>query len=128
MGQRSPFSGSDSAPIRTASTDIDNILDELITYVKRFKCPFELDFPTNTEDGLILLNNEKNRPFIDQLRRFDGLRTRLAEIQTHDDEQLEAKRRATNVAIGRALFRMKEHQLKLYHQYTEANVHRPGRI
>ncbi|CAE6468610.1 hypothetical protein ACGC1H_004181 [Rhizoctonia solani] len=116
MDKRSPF----LTPIQTASTDIDNILCELITHVKKFKCPSELDFLKGTQNGLLLLNSEKNRPFINQLRKFDGLRTRLAKVQTHGNEQLEAKRRATDMAIRRALFRMKEYQLKLYDKYTEA--------
>ncbi|KDN34555.1 hypothetical protein RSAG8_12358, partial [Rhizoctonia solani AG-8 WAC10335] len=73
----------------------------------------KLDFSASIEDALVLKNNESNRPFINQLRRLDGLRTRLAEIQTHDDAQLEDKHRVTGVAIERALQRMKEHQLKL---------------
>ncbi|CUA77665.1 hypothetical protein RSOLAG22IIIB_12758 [Rhizoctonia solani] len=119
MNQYSP--DFDFTPIQTASADIDNILYELVDYVKKFKCPPELDFYTNTKDGLVLLNNEKNRPFIDQLRKFAGLWTRLARVQTYGCEELEDKHMATATAIERALFRMKEYQLRLYDECTGAH-------
>ncbi|CAE6445668.1 unnamed protein product [Rhizoctonia solani] len=98
----------------TISEDIDNILRELVACVQRFRCPSELDFPPNTQNALVILNSEKNKPFINQLRRLNGLRTKLAQIQPLEDKQLETKQRATGQAIGRALLRMKEHQEKLY--------------
>ncbi|CAE6390473.1 unnamed protein product [Rhizoctonia solani] len=65
------------------------------------------------EDPFVLKDNEKNKPFINQLRGIDELRARLADIQTHGNAQLIDKHRATGAAIERALQRMKEHQLKL---------------
>ncbi|KAG8686710.1 hypothetical protein FRC11_008498 [Ceratobasidium sp. 423] len=105
--------------IVAASATIDDILCELVTCVKNFKCPIELDFPTNTVNTWALLNTEKNKPFIDQLRKLDEFRTRLAEIPTYNDARLKEKHKNTGAAIGRALTRMKEHQLKLHNKFAE---------
>ncbi|KAG8726835.1 hypothetical protein FRC11_014377, partial [Ceratobasidium sp. 423] len=105
--------------IVAASATIDDILCELVTCVKNFKCPIELDFPTNTVNTWTLLNTEKNKPFIDQLRKLDEFRTRLAEIPTYNDARLKEKHKNTGAAIGRALMRMKEHQLKLHNKFAE---------
>ncbi|KAH7318014.1 hypothetical protein B0J17DRAFT_711124 [Rhizoctonia solani] len=117
MGQLSP--SFDPAPISVASTDIDTVIHDLINCVKKFKCPADLDFLANQANGLLLVNNAKNKPFIIQLRKIDRLRTRLAKIPTYDDERLEAKHKAASTAIGRTLYRMKEYQLKLYDRYAE---------
>ncbi|CAE6420245.1 unnamed protein product [Rhizoctonia solani] len=113
----------DSSTIPTASKAMDSIVMDLVTCVKRFRCPSKLDFSAKIEDPMILLNNDTNKPFIEQLRKLGELRTRLARIQTHDDEYLEAKHKAAGVAIGRALFRMKEYQLKAYERYAETHIY-----
>ncbi|KAG8709733.1 hypothetical protein FRC11_005258 [Ceratobasidium sp. 423] len=110
MGQRSQLSDSAAA----ASTEIDNVLFKLVASVKEFRCPSDLDFPSGNANALILLNTDKNKAFINQLRKLNELRTGLAKVSTHGDKQLEVKHRATNQAIGRALLKMKEYQLSLH--------------
>ncbi|CAE6385198.1 unnamed protein product [Rhizoctonia solani] len=106
---------SKSLPLSAPDLDaVDNILYELITSVKQYKSPSELDFSPNGENPMHLLINEKNNPFLDQLRKLDDLRTQLAKISTQGNEKLEDKHKLTNMAIERALYRMKEHQLELY--------------
>ncbi|CAE6489405.1 unnamed protein product [Rhizoctonia solani] len=112
----------EEASIREAHIALDSILFELVACVKEFRSPSQLDFSASIEDALILRNNEANKPFIDQLRRFDGFRARLGEIKTHDDMQLEDKHRAIGMAIGRAIQRMKEHQLKLRDEQLARSV------
>ncbi|CAE6445004.1 unnamed protein product [Rhizoctonia solani] len=112
-----PGTDDESVSIRETQLALDSIICELVVRVKEFKCPLELDFSSSIEDHLVLKDNEKNKPFINQLRVLDGLRKRLAKIQTHENEQLEAKRRTTSAAIERTLQRMKEHQLKLRENY-----------
>ncbi|KAH7344123.1 hypothetical protein B0J17DRAFT_765245 [Rhizoctonia solani] len=103
--------------ILAASAAMDSVLYELVICVKEFKCPSELDFSVNTGSPLILANVEKNKAFINQLRKLDGLRTRLAGIPTHGDALLMDKHKAAGAAIGRTLQRMKERQLKLYENF-----------
>ncbi|KEP49737.1 hypothetical protein V565_094190 [Rhizoctonia solani 123E] len=114
----------DSTRITAASTVVNGIILRLVDYVKEFKAPSELEFSATTkEQPLALADNEKNRPFIDQLCKIAGLRSELAAIPTHGDETLEDKVQITAVAIGRALEWMKEHQLKLYEQFATAFDH-----
>ncbi|CAE7208660.1 unnamed protein product [Rhizoctonia solani] len=105
----------EQAPIVAANAAIDAIIRDLITSVKSFKQPSELDFSGTPEDApLVLAKNDQNRPFIDQLCKLARLRNELAEIPTHGDSKLEGKHRAAGEAIERAIKRMKEHQLMLY--------------
>ncbi|KAH7344133.1 hypothetical protein B0J17DRAFT_625698 [Rhizoctonia solani] len=104
----------ENTPILAASAAMDSVLCELVTCVKEFKCPPELDFSVNTGSPLILANVEKNKAFINQLRKLDGLRTRLAGIPTHGDALLMDKHKATGAAIGRAFQKMKNDQLSLH--------------
>ncbi|KAG8707616.1 hypothetical protein FRC11_007303 [Ceratobasidium sp. 423] len=124
MGQPSLPDSTVNAPIDI--NGIDHILRELVTCVEKFKCPPELDFPPNNQNPLILLNNEKNKPFLNQLRKLNGLRAKWDQIPKQRNEQLEAKRTATGLAIGRALLRMKEYQQRLHAKYAkaQAQVHR----
>ncbi|CAE6520967.1 unnamed protein product, partial [Rhizoctonia solani] len=103
-----------------SSAAINSVLCDLVTCVKEFKCPSKLGFPANAESPWILPNNKENRPFMNQLRKLNGLRIRLAEIPTHDNALLVEKHKAVGAAIGRALQRMKEHQLKLYENFKAA--------
>ncbi|EUC60923.1 hypothetical protein RSOL_376390 [Rhizoctonia solani AG-3 Rhs1AP] len=114
----------DSSGITAASATIDGIIQDLVRCVKEFKAPSELDFSATTkEQPLALTDNEKNRPFINQLCKLAGLRNELAAIPTHGDKTLEDKVQKTEMAIDRALERMKEHQLKLYEQFDTAFDH-----
>ncbi|KAG8682322.1 hypothetical protein FRC11_015032 [Ceratobasidium sp. 423] len=101
-----------------ALSDISIVLNDCLG---NFEYPSELDFPTNTDNKLVLLNTEKNKPFLNQLRKLDGLRTKWAEIPTHGNEKLEKQRRAIGVRIGGALQKMKEHQLKLQEKHETAS-------
>ncbi|KAG8754724.1 hypothetical protein FRC11_006501 [Ceratobasidium sp. 423] len=101
-------------PIVAASKAMDDILSDLVTGTTQFKLPSELDFPANTGDNMALPYTEKNIPFIDQLRKLDGLRIRLDEIPTHGKVWLEDKNKYTNEAIGRAVQRMKGHHIRLH--------------
>ncbi|KAH7344142.1 hypothetical protein B0J17DRAFT_703853 [Rhizoctonia solani] len=113
VNQHSPVDEKTPIQITQSALEVERIICELVTCVKKFKCPLELDFSESIENPLILVNNEKNKPFINQLRNLDGLRTRLAKIPTHDDAQLQSKHKIAGTAIGQTLQRMKEHQLKL---------------
>ncbi|KAG8698441.1 hypothetical protein FRC11_014421, partial [Ceratobasidium sp. 423] len=100
------------------SAAIGDILRELFVCVKAFKCPSELDFSFNPKNNaMILASTEPNKPFINQLRKLHGLQSRLSEIPTSDNEQLENKHRVTEAAIAQALQRMKEQQLKLHEKF-----------
>ncbi|KDN34647.1 hypothetical protein RSAG8_12272, partial [Rhizoctonia solani AG-8 WAC10335] len=105
----------EDTPVEAANAAIDSIFHDLVTCVKSFKCPSELDFSATTEEKpLLLINNDKNKSFINQLRNLNDLQTKLAEIPTHGDEQLREKYRAASVAIEQALQITPEHQFKLY--------------
>ncbi|EUC60932.1 hypothetical protein RSOL_377390, partial [Rhizoctonia solani AG-3 Rhs1AP] len=111
----------ESANITAANAAIDDIIHRLVVCVKAFKHPSGLDFSATTEEQpLALADNDKNRPFINQLYKLAGLQNELAVIPTHGDKMLEDKVRKTEMPIRRALERMKEHQLKLYKQYATA--------
>ncbi|KAJ1308342.1 hypothetical protein OPQ81_004052 [Rhizoctonia solani] len=104
-------------PIFADLNKVNNITHTLITYVKEFKCPSELDFSVNTGSPLILANVTMNKSFIQQLRKLDGLRSNLADTPTYGNEDIEAKQRIVSMSIRRALGRMKEKQLELYQQF-----------
>ncbi|CAE6380819.1 unnamed protein product [Rhizoctonia solani] len=93
-----------------ASAAIDIVLCDLMTCIKNFKPPSELVFAGSI---MVLAKVEENRPFIDQLCNYQVLWKRLTEVPTHGDEKLEDKRDATRATISRALFMMKEYQVKL---------------
>ncbi|KEP49736.1 hypothetical protein V565_094180 [Rhizoctonia solani 123E] len=114
----------DSTRTTAANAAITDIIHRLVVCVKGFKPTSELDFSATTEEQpLALVDNEKNRPFINQLRKLAGLRNELAAILTHGDKTLEDKVRNVEMSIRRALERMKEHQLKLYEQFTSQFDH-----
>ncbi|CUA77170.1 hypothetical protein RSOLAG22IIIB_06544 [Rhizoctonia solani] len=97
-------------PKIAASAAIDTVLCDLITCTKNFKAPSSLVFAGSI---MQLAKVEENRPFIDQLGKYQKLAQRLAKIPTHGDEQLKDKHAATRAAISRALSRMKGHQIQL---------------
>ncbi|CAE6444980.1 hypothetical protein ACGC1H_001019 [Rhizoctonia solani] len=110
----------ENTPIVAASSTMDTVLISLTACLRNFKWPSELDFSMNTGSPLVLANTEKNKTFIHQFQKLDWLRGELNKIPTHGDKKLEGKHKATGAAIGKALRRMKEHQLKLYKKFTEA--------
>jgi hypothetical protein len=104
-----------SAPAPDA---VDKILYELIACVKQFKSPSELDFCPEGDNPMYLLNNERNRSFLNQLCKLDGLRSALVKVSTQGDARLEEKQKLTKMAIERALCKMKEYQLELYRKVS----------
>ncbi|CAE6423569.1 unnamed protein product [Rhizoctonia solani] len=106
--------------VKAAGAALDNVYSVLTSCIKKFKYPSELDFPANAESPLLFIDNGKSQLFIDQLCTLDKLRTMLARIRTHGNEQLENKHRTISVAIGQEFQRMKDHQLKLWEKFEEA--------
>ncbi|KEP45250.1 hypothetical protein V565_297250 [Rhizoctonia solani 123E] len=82
---------------------LDSVYDDLVietnVYIKSFVYPRELDFAENSEDGMVLANTEKNKPFIDQLRTLDSFRVQLGNIPEYDNEQLTIKRETIGEVI-----------------------------
>ncbi|KAJ1299875.1 hypothetical protein OPQ81_002669 [Rhizoctonia solani] len=111
----------ENAHIIAASEAIDCVIRDLVTCVKMFKCPDRLDFPASSDNPLLLVQSETNTSFINQLRRLGELRTRLAEIQTHEDRSLEEKHKAAGKAIGKALQGMKGWQMELYNKFRSTS-------
>ncbi|CAE6473693.1 unnamed protein product [Rhizoctonia solani] len=109
------------APLDALSVDINAILYALVTFIKLFKCPTHLYFCLNVKDPLQLVNNDTNRPFINQLCKIKALRTKLAGIPTYGDAKLKKQHRAVGMAIERALQSMQKHQLILYERFRESN-------
>ncbi|CAE6390363.1 unnamed protein product [Rhizoctonia solani] len=109
-----------NTPIVAASSAMDTVLISLTACLRNFKWPSELDFSVNTGSPLILANTEKNKAFIHQFHNLDRLWDELNKIPTHGDKKLEGKHKATGTTIGKALQRMKEHQLRLYKKFTDA--------
>ncbi|EUC60913.1 hypothetical protein RSOL_375780 [Rhizoctonia solani AG-3 Rhs1AP] len=123
LGRASLPSLFDSTRIITHDEVIDGVIRNLVGCVKEFKAPAELDFSATTnEHPLALADKETNRPFINQLCKLAELRNELAKTPTHGDIMLEVKLRKTDTTIGRALERMKEHQLKLYDEFNKSTV------
>ncbi|CAE6471203.1 unnamed protein product [Rhizoctonia solani] len=96
----------------------DDLVIHIQICIKGFVYPCELDFPENSEGGLVLSNTKKNRPFIDQLRTLGSFRVQLGNIPEYDNEQLKGKREAISEVIQRNLHRMKKHQLSLYYRWA----------
>ncbi|KDN38915.1 hypothetical protein RSAG8_09196, partial [Rhizoctonia solani AG-8 WAC10335] len=103
-------------------SSLDDLAYDIRICVEIFVYPLVLDFPEDSKGGLVLLNTERNKPFINQLNKLSLLRGRLNNIPEHDDEQLKRKRWDICVVIEGNLDRMKEHQVSLHHrQFTEAD-------
>ncbi|CUA75474.1 hypothetical protein RSOLAG22IIIB_11774 [Rhizoctonia solani] len=103
----------ENMPKVAALAAMDGILRDLAKCLKNFKDPSELDFTANSASIMELAKVEKNKLFIDQLRRLERLAKRLDEIPTHDDALLMGTHNIAGMAIKRALFRMQEVQNKL---------------
>ncbi|CAE6444916.1 unnamed protein product [Rhizoctonia solani] len=102
----------------------DNLVIDIHVCLESFVYPCELDFPENSEGGLILCITEKNKSFIDQLRTLDLFRVQLGNIPEYDNEQLKGKREAISEIIQQNLDRMRAHQLNLYYRWP-TKVHQP---
>ncbi|CCO36893.1 hypothetical protein BN14_11040 [Rhizoctonia solani AG-1 IB] len=106
----------ENAKLEAASKAINKILVSLITCVKSFKCPSALDFSADADSYLLLVNNEKNKAFINQLLELSSLRAELEKIPTHGNVELKDKKHAAGTAIVRALQKMRDRQQELYNQ------------
>ncbi|CAE6437950.1 unnamed protein product, partial [Rhizoctonia solani] len=92
-----------------ADAAIDRKLRMLVDLVKSFKFPSELDFSQNNGNPTVLINKEKNQPFIN---------SRSSEIQAPGNKQLESRYKVTQMAIEADVKRMREHQFKLHEKFT----------
>ncbi|CAE6460919.1 unnamed protein product [Rhizoctonia solani] len=109
----------------------DQVLFTLDEYERSFEYPSELDFVSNPDkNGMFLLNNDKNKPFIDQLRKLDGLRTWLEAIPRGNPER-EYKYQVVRAKIEQTLKCMQKHQHKLWKNnamaYTSARNSQSGK-
>ncbi|KAG8714316.1 hypothetical protein FRC11_008931 [Ceratobasidium sp. 423] len=107
-------------PVEAADA-ITSITRELADSDNNFKRPSELDFPLNSppnsECTPLLTNNEKNKPFNDQVYKLNVLQARLEGISTCGDKQLENKHEFALKGIQQILQSMEEHKLKLYKNF-----------
>ncbi|CAE6477078.1 unnamed protein product [Rhizoctonia solani] len=94
---------------------IGDIAGDLFALVGAFTFPSELDFPENTENGLVLVATKKTKPFINQLRKLNELRARLKKIPTRKDTPWNGQHAAADGAIRKALQKMKDYQIILYY-------------
>ncbi|CCO36080.1 hypothetical protein BN14_10203 [Rhizoctonia solani AG-1 IB] len=99
------------------ATALQNLHTSILACTKRFQYPAELDFPAHGRNSL--LQTDKNRRFIDQLREMEKCREELSNVQTHSDVELEAKYRDVSVAIGKALQQLKAHQREVYEKSSK---------
>ncbi|CAE6444913.1 unnamed protein product [Rhizoctonia solani] len=111
---KSPSLFAENAPIIAASLAMDDNLKLLVSRVRNFKRPSELEFSLDGGSHIILPNVEKNKSFIDQLRKLQKLAYQLDKIPTHGDAKLEDKRDKVSKSIEAALSRMGEFKIKLY--------------
>ncbi|CUA78479.1 hypothetical protein RSOLAG22IIIB_07106 [Rhizoctonia solani] len=93
----------------------DNLLEAFHDTLQSFQPPSELDFPADSDkSGMVLLNNDKNKRFIDQLRKLDRLGVWLEGILTYGNPDLKQKHEEAYVAVKDAIRDMHEHQRKLW--------------
>ncbi|EUC56233.1 hypothetical protein RSOL_166330, partial [Rhizoctonia solani AG-3 Rhs1AP] len=112
--EKSPSLSAKQYSIVATGLAIDDILKLLVSRVKNFPCPSELEFSLDGESPMMLSNVEKNKSFIDQLRKLQKLAYKLDEVPTHGDVQLKDKHHKVSSSIVRALFRMEQVQIKFY--------------
>ncbi|KAH7333027.1 hypothetical protein B0J17DRAFT_632011 [Rhizoctonia solani] len=74
----------------------------------------------DAKDEMNLVQNVKNRQFIDQLHQLDSLREDLNAISMQGNEQLEKEHKKASMAIGQYLQKMKQHQRTLYDNYVKS--------
>ncbi|CAE6427791.1 unnamed protein product [Rhizoctonia solani] len=94
------------------ATALQNLHTGILACTKRFQYPAELDFSAQRKNSLV--QTDKNRRFIDQLRKMEKYREELSNIQTYGDVELEAKYRDVSVEVGKALQQLKAHQRRVY--------------
>ncbi|KAH7333025.1 hypothetical protein B0J17DRAFT_721868 [Rhizoctonia solani] len=75
-----------------------NVVLSLEDCVDKFEYPSELDFSTSAKDEMNLVQNVKNRQFIDQLHQLDSLREDLNAISIYGIKQLEQERKNASIA------------------------------
>ncbi|KAH7333020.1 hypothetical protein B0J17DRAFT_632003 [Rhizoctonia solani] len=93
---------------------IKNVVLSLKDCINQLEYPPEFDLSTSTEDEITLVQNVKNRQFIDQLHRLDSLHEDLNAISIYGNEQLEKEHKKASMAIGHYLQTLKQHQRTLY--------------
>ncbi|CUA71816.1 hypothetical protein RSOLAG22IIIB_09874 [Rhizoctonia solani] len=101
---------------------LDDLLDNLDdTFQLQFSS--ELDFPAHSnKNGMVFLNTENNKRFIDQLRKLDRLRVWLEGILTYGNLELEQKHDEAYTAVEDAICDMKRHQHKLWKESIAAKA------
>ncbi|EUC56205.1 hypothetical protein RSOL_166050 [Rhizoctonia solani AG-3 Rhs1AP] len=118
--EKSPSLSAEQYSIVATGLAIDDILKLLVSRVKTFPCPSELEFSLDCGSPMMLPNVEKNKSFIGQLRKLQKLAHKLDEISTHGEVQLKDKHNKVSMCIGRALFRMEEVQIKFYVNFLDS--------
>ncbi|CUA68372.1 hypothetical protein RSOLAG22IIIB_07887 [Rhizoctonia solani] len=102
---------------------LDNLLDTLDEIVQSFQFPSELDFQAESEkNGMVLINTERNKQFMDQLRKLDRLRVWLEGILTFGNPDFEQKRDEAYAAVEDAIRDMQQHQHNLWKQSIAAEA------
>ncbi|CUA72688.1 hypothetical protein RSOLAG22IIIB_10218 [Rhizoctonia solani] len=101
----------------------DNLLETFDETVQSFQLPSELDFPADLhKNGMMLLNTDNNKRFIDQLRKLDKLRVWLEGIVTFGNPDFEGKHDEAYAAVEEAIRDMQQHQHKLWNQSIAARA------
>ncbi|CUA78477.1 ATP-dependent helicase/nuclease subunit A [Rhizoctonia solani] len=104
----------------------DNCLETFYETLQSFQLPSELDFPADSDkNGMVLLNTDNNKPFIDQLRKLDRLRLWLEGILTYGNPDLEQKYDEAYAAFEDAIHDMQKHQQKLWKQASSIQRYHP---
>ncbi|KAJ1299873.1 hypothetical protein OPQ81_002667 [Rhizoctonia solani] len=115
------FSKSERKTADESHRSLELLHSDLMSSIKKLEYPSSLDFLNDPEHKLVLPLTVRNKPFINQLRELEWFRDELNKIPLQDDPALGSKHREISVAIGRALQRMKKHQLELYEESRKAN-------
>ncbi|CUA72687.1 hypothetical protein RSOLAG22IIIB_10217 [Rhizoctonia solani] len=101
----------------------DNLLETFNETLQSFQLPSELDFPADSDkNGMVLLNTDNNKRFIDQLRKLDRLRVWLEGILTYGNPDFEQNHDEAYAAVEDAIHDMQEHQHKLWKQSIAAKA------
>ncbi|CUA78484.1 hypothetical protein RSOLAG22IIIB_07111 [Rhizoctonia solani] len=109
--------------VRESKIAFDNLRDTLDETLQSFQLPSELEFPADSNrNGIVLLNSDNNKRFIDQLRKLDKNRVWLEGIFTYGNPDFEQKRDEAYVAIEDAILDLQNHQNKLWKGYIAAKA------
>ncbi|KAF8709454.1 hypothetical protein RHS03_03288, partial [Rhizoctonia solani] len=108
----SSFGVNDS--VSAAGAAIQGILVDLLTSIKRFKCPKDLDFTLEHEDVLMIDYTPKNESFVDQVKLLNRLRVALLRAPTHQNDELIDMHEKVTMSVNRAILKMRHQQLTCY--------------